>query len=664
MSRSAVNKPDLRRAASRRVVGEDAADSPALQLASLVDQAPTGDDWLHEIKYDGYRVLARVEAGKARLITRGGKDWTHRFPEIASAAARLPAADAVLDGEVAVLRDDGVTSFQALQNHLRHSGGDLAYFIFDLLEQDGEDLRRLALEQRKRRLEDLLSSSPSSLRYSDHVVGNGPAFFTRACDYGLEGIISKRRDAPYSGGRGRDWLKVKCGRRQEFVIVGYTAPGGSRAGFGALLVAAYDESGSLRYAGRVGTGFSDRVLADLKRRLDAISVHAAPVADPPRGAAARGVTWTAPELVAEVAFTEFTEEGLLRHPSFQGLREDKPSADVRIERAVTGAGASRRKTAPARPVRRSGPGGGGDVGRSAGREVVEVAGVALTSPHKVLYAAQGITKLDLARYYERVGEWILPLIAHRPLTLVRCPSGHEECFYQKHLDASAHPAIHRVQVDPGPDAQPYGAVDSVAGLVALVQMGVLELHTWGARRDRLEQPDRITMDLDPDEGLAWSRVVEAALELREFLADLGLESFLKTTGGKGLHLVVPIRRRDGWDEVKEFTRAVAAAVAADAPGRYTLNISKAKRKGRVLIDYLRNGRGATAVEAFSTRARAGAPVAVPVRWSELGPRLSPNRFDIFSLPRRLASLRSDPWEGYHEVRQGITAPMKRAVGLR
>lgn len=298
------------------------------------------------------------------------------------------------------------------------------------------------------------------------------------------------------------------------------------------------------------------------------------------------------------------------------------------------------------------------------RDAVEVAGVVLTSPHKVLYAAQGITKLDLARYYEGVAEWMLPLVANRPLTLVRCPAGHEQCFYQKHLDASAHPSIARVVVDAGADAQPYGAVDSAAGLVALVQMGVLEIHTWGARRDRLEQPDRITLDLDPDEGLAWGRVADAARELKAFLDQLGLASFLKATGGKGLHLVVPIRRSAGWDEVKEFSRAVAAAVAADAPGRYTLNISKARRKGRVLLDYLRNGRGATAIEAFSTRARAGAPVAVPVRWSELGPKLRPDGFDIFRLPRRLASLRGDPWEEYHTVRQGITARMKRAVGMK
>lgn len=303
------------------------------------------------------------------------------------------------------------------------------------------------------------------------------------------------------------------------------------------------------------------------------------------------------------------------------------------------------------------------MGGKGSRDAVEVAGVAISSPHKVLYAEQGITKLDLARYYEGVAEWMLPLIAERPLTLVRCPGGYRQCFYQKHLDASAHAAIDRVAVDPEPDAQPYGAVNSVAGLVALVQMGVLEMHTWGARRDRIEQPDRITLDLDPDEGLPWTRVVEAALEVRTFLGGLGLASFLKTTGGKGLHLVIPIRRREGWDEVKEFSRAIAAALAADAPGRYTLNVSKASRTGRVLIDYLRNGRGATAIEAFSTRARPGAPVAVPVRWSELGPRLSPGRFDLFRVPRRLASLRSDPWEGYDQVQQGITAKMKRAVGV-
>jgi bifunctional non-homologous end joining protein LigD len=646
------------------------AEAPAPQLATLVDGAPAGDEWWHEIKFDGYRVLGVLTDGGVRLFTRNGKDWTHRFPALAEALAGLDVASCVVDGEVAVLDADGVTSFQALQNVLRRSAGTLLYYLFDLLEHDGQDLRSEPLSVRKEILARLLGHGAVTggaggevgvLRYSDHVEGDGAAFHRQACKHGLEGVISKRRSAPYRSGRGRDWLKVKCGRNQEFVVVGYTSPSGSRVGLGALLLAAYEPGGGLRYRGRVGTGFSEATLRDLRRRLKRLERVTAAVSDPPRGAAVRGVTWVSPELVAEIAFTGWTDDGKLRHPVYKGLREDKAASEVVVERAAARVRVA--ATPPARPAARRR--GGRSVRATRDRDVIEVAGVALTSPHKVLWAGQGITKLDLARYYERVADWMLPHVAGRPLTLVRCPSGYDgECFYQKHMDASAHEAIRRVQVQEESGAQPYGAVDTAAGLVALVQMGVLEVHAWGARTDRLEQPDRITIDLDPDEGLAWSRVTEAARAVRDFLADLGLESFLKTTGGKGLHVVIPIRRGGDWDEVKEFSRSVAAAVAAESPGRYTLSVSKAKRQGRILIDYLRNGRGATAIEAYSTRARPGAPVAVPVRWSELGPRLSSDRFDIFRLPRRLASLRSDPWEGYEQVRQSVTVRMKRSVGMR
>jgi bifunctional non-homologous end joining protein LigD len=655
--------------------GKRAAEAAAPQLASLAAAAPDGPDWIHEIKFDGYRLAAVRRRGGVRLVTRNGKDWTDRFPSIAAAVEGLPGGDLDLDGEVAVLGPDGVTSFQRLQNHLRDGRDDLLYFVFDLLRTERGDLRQDPLTARKALLADLLKKATDPLRYSEHVSGKGPAFFAQACRHGLEGIISKRGDAPYRSGRGRDWLKVKCGRRQEFAVVGYTQPAGTRVGIGALVIGARSGDGELRYAGRVGTGFSDRVLWELRRRLSGSHVTAPPVVNPPGGRAGREIQWVEPELVAEISYTDWTDEGVLRHPSYQGLREDKSVDDVWIEAAepVSGHAAA----AGAHPKGRSKVVGKRSGARSAKRpavgragsgrrdEAVAVAGVRLTSPHKVLYAQQGITKLDLARYYEAVADWMLPYVAGRPLTLVRCPAGRDgHCFYQKHMDPSADSAIRRVRVDAEPDAQPYGAVDSVAGLVALVQMGVLEIHTWGSRRDRLEQPDRITFDLDPDEGLPWPRIVAAALEVRDFLGDLGLESFLKTTGGKGLHLVVPVRRKGDWDEVKEFARAVSAAIAEDAPGRYTTNISKAKRKGRVLIDYLRNGRGATAVEAFSTRARAGAPVSAPIRWDELTPRLRSDRFDVRSLPRRLASLRNDPWADYRRTSQAVTLKMKRAVGMK
>ncbi|MEX0890663.1 MAG: DNA ligase D [Gemmatimonadota bacterium] len=616
---------------------------PRAQLARLAAEAPAGAGWLHEIKYDGYRILAVVRDGRVRLLSRNGKDWTARLGPIADAVAALELEEAVLDGEVAVQLPDGSTSFQALQNARAAAGADLRYFLFDVLEADGRDLRARPLEERKAWLEALLKGRKAGVvAYSEHVVGNGPAFFAQACRHGLEGIISKRSGSPYRAGRGGHWLKVKCSRRQEFVVGGFTEAAGARSHFGALLVGAHDASGNLRYAGKVGTGFTAAVLRKLHDRLQVLERPAPPFSNPPRGAGARGVHWVEPAMVVEVAFTEMTGDGSLRHPSFKGLREDKPAADVvfedgQEEEVTTESGPS--KAAPTR-----------------------VAGVRLTSPDRVLYKAQGITKLDLARYYEAVAEWMLPHVRNRPLTLVRCPTGYQECFYQKHIEASSPESIVRVEVNPD-DPRPYGAVDSAAGLVALAQIGALELHTWGARRDRLERPDRFTLDLDPDPSVPWKRVLEAAFQLRDLLDELGLRSFPKTTGGKGLHLVVPIERRSGWDEVKEFSRRLGAVLEEANPGRYTLNISKAKRQGRVLIDYLRNGRGATAVEVYSTRARAGAPVAVPVRWDELGPKLKPDRYNIKNLPRRLASLREDPWAEYFDVRQSITAAMRRAVGM-
>jgi bifunctional non-homologous end joining protein LigD len=638
------------------------------QLASPAAHAPAGADWVHEIKYDGYRVLCDVRGGAARLWTRNGKDWTERFPAVAVALARLDVRNALLDAEIAVLDTGGRTSFSALQRYLTESRGELRAYLFDLLQLDGEDVRDRPLVERKELLSRLLRSTRPPLQYSDHVTGRGPSFHARACRMGLEGIISKRAASPYRSGRGRDWLKVKCQRVQEFVVVGYTAPQGSRSGFGALLLAGRGEDGSFRYVGRVGTGFSARQLVELEQELGRLAVSKAPVSNPPRGAGARGVTWVEPEWVVQVEYTEWTADGMLRHPSYKGRREDKSASEVWLEAeagaeggpVAEGGGSMSTKGSGRAGQARSGKGGTG-----GGRERASVSGVSLSNPHRVLYADQGITKYDLALYYETVAEWILPHIADRPLTLVRCPSGQAgECFYQKHMDESAHPAIHRFPISEAEGARDYGAVDSLAGLIALVQIGVLELHTWGSRRDRLEKPDRFTLDLDPDAELPWKRVVAAALEVRGVLHALGLESFVKTTGGKGLHVVVPIARRLEWDAVKEFTKRVSEAMAADAPGRYTTNISKAQRTGRILIDYLRNGRGATAVEAYSTRARPGAPVAVPVRWDELGPKLTSDRFDVFRLPRRLASLRADPWEGYFEVRQGITAAMRRAVGMR
>lgn len=640
---------------------------PQPQLATLVAQAPDGDDWLHEIKYDGFRLLAVLEDGSVRLLTRNGKDWTDRYPSVAAELAELPADTAIVDGEVVVVLPDGRTSFQALQNvQSGGSAGVLRFMAFDLIHLDGVDVSRQPLDERKALLETVLGGLPGDVvQYSDHVEGHGPAFYRQACRLGLEGIISKRRDAPYRPGRGREWLKVKCLREQEFVIVGYTAPQGARTGFGALWLAAHDDDGRLLQVGKVGTGFDTALLRTLHRRLRSLAVDEPPVANPPRGAAARGVRWVAPELVAQVAFTEMTADRSLRHPTFRGLREDKAAADVVFEspapldadsssggdmgtrKARTSGVASQRSSASSRSATRT------------RRDRVEIAGISLSNPDKVLYADAGITKLDLARYYDAVADWILPHIQDRPLTLVRCPSGRGDCFYQKHIGENAHPSILRVAI-PG-DPEPYGAVRNLTGLIALVQLGVLELHTWGARRDRVELPDRIVLDLDPDPAVPWERVVDAARQVREALRLLDLESFVKTTGGKGLHVVVPFRRGPGWDEVKAFSQGVAQAVSGASPGEYTLNISKAKRRNRILIDYLRNGMGATAIESYSTRARPGAPVAVPLSWDELGPDVREDHFNIRNVPQRLQSLKEDPWKDYAAVKQSITAAVRKKV---
>jgi bifunctional non-homologous end joining protein LigD len=652
------------------------------QLATLVAAPPAGDEWIHEIKYDGYRVFAEVDGGRAKLLTRRGKDWTDQFSPIGAAAAALPVRSAVLDGEVVVLEADGRTSFQALQNALSEGRtDDLVYFAFDLLYLDGYDLRPVPLGARKQALETVLAAAPGGgpLRWSDHVQGDGKSFFRQACSFALEGVVSKRADLSYHPGRGRDWLKIKCLQRQEMVVGGFTDPEGSRTGLGALLVGAY-EGGELRYAGKVGTGFTIETLEQLRRRLDRLERREPPFSNPPRGAEARGVHWVEPKLVAEVAFTEWTRDGHLRHPTFKGLREDKdprevvrevPEAPEAAEAATDpeparesskgrghGAKASKAKSSAAKSS------GAAKARSSAARSAVEVAGVRLSNPDKVLYPDRRLTKRDLALYYERIADWILPHLRDRPLTIVRCPEGQQgQCFYQKHVTDQFPRSIVRVEIEEGGKTVNYGAVNSLAGLVALVQMGVLELHIWGAHRDRVERPDYAVFDLDPDEGLAWSRVVEGARLMRDLLAELGLRSFLKTTGGKGLHVVLPLARRHGWDEVKSFTKAVAEMVAAADPARYTSHMPKAQRKGRIYIDYLRNQRGATSIAAYSTRSRPGAPVSAPLAWDELDSEARANTFTVENLPQRLDRLAADPWAGFAAVRQWITADMRRAVGL-
>jgi bifunctional non-homologous end joining protein LigD len=644
-----------------------------VELATLAKQAPEGDDWLHEIKFDGYRMLCRIDGDKARFISRNGHEWTRKFPELAAAAARLPVKQAMLDGEVVALEPNGVTRFQGLQQAFQTGRtGDLAYFVFDVLHVDGRDVTRLPLVDRKKIAKAIVTQrGQPSIRYSDHLEGSGEQICSEACRLHLEGIVSKRRDSAYRPGRGLDWLKVKCSQREEFVIGGFTAPGGSRDHFGAILIGYHDQAGKLVYAGRVGTGFDQRTLAALHRKFAKLKQARSPFANlAGTTGAARGVTWLRPKLVAEIEFSNWTDDGLLRHPAFQGLREDKPAQDVVRDEPISSneVKALQRQPANGRAKQRAAASknNNGKIAHVASRNGadIEVAGVRLSHPDKVLYPAAGISKHDLANYYAAVAEWMLPHVVHRPLAVVRCPAGQGgKCFFQKHPGEGAAEELREVDVAASGESEFHLAIDDLAGLVALVQMSVLEIHVWGSRVSKLESPDRLTFDLDPDPTVQWPAVVRAARDVRATLEELGLTSFLKTTGGKGLHVVVPIQPKLDWDEAKAFCKSVTDLIVGAAPDRYVGKMSKAARKGKIFIDYLRNGRGATAVAAYSTRARSGATVSTPIAWDELTARMRSDHFTIANVPMRLARLKHDPWEKIGTTRQSITQAMRKRLAL-
>jgi bifunctional non-homologous end joining protein LigD len=618
------------------------------QLATLVEDVPDGDDWLHEIKFDGYRMLATVADGATRLRTRTGLDWTSKFPTLAEAIAALPVDTALLDGEIVHLLPSGVTSFGALQQDIAEGKTEATtYMVFDLLYLDGWDLRAARLEDRKTLLESLLEpGADTQIRYSAHQAGLGPEFGAGVCEHKLEGTISKRRDARYQSGRSKTWLKMKCGNREELVIVGFTDPTGTRKGFGALLLGYFKPDGTLTYSGRVGTGFSTEFLADFAKHLRAIE-RKKPTVALPAGLSARGTHWVEPKYVAEIRFAKWTSDGVLREPSFVGLREDKKPRDIVLP--LPGARPPPSVAAAAAPVARDGS--------------AMVEGFRLTNAERVLYPESGITKLDLAHYYTAVAKQILPHLGKRPLSLLRCPEGiAHTCFFQKHLHAGVPKEIERVTIADKDEKETYLVINELKGLIGLVQMGVLEIHPWGSTVERLETPDRLFFDLDPDEGLSWQRVIDGAVAVRDALAEIGLRSFVKTTGGKGLHVVVPIKPSLAWDEAKAFTRALAQSMAKAAPGLYIATMSKKARAGRIFIDYLRNGRGATAVAAYSTRAKPGATVSTPVSWEEVEGGVRSDQFNIRNLPERLEST-PDPWAAFAKTRQAITAAMLRKYSV-
>ncbi|MGC4251569.1 MAG: DNA ligase D [Sphingobium sp.] len=571
----------------------DAAVMPRFvkpQLATLVDAVPVGNDWLHEIKFDGYRALIAVAGEKVTVFTRNGLDWTEKFGPLAREIAAMDLPPALIDGEIVAFGPDGNPSFSALQAVLKRGHGaeredaPLSFFAFDLLSLDGVDLKPLPAIERKERLEALLHQAKPPIHVADHVIGAGEALFHSLCGAGQEGIISKRADAPYRGDRTRNWVKVKCTRRQEFVIVGWIKSNAKGRGFRSLLLG-QNEGGKLVYKGKVGTGFDADCMAALVETMEPLAAEE-PALDVPR-AEARGARWIEPKLVAEVAFSEFTGDGRVRHGSFLGLRADKKAKDVKPER-------SQPPPAPASDVK-------------------------ISNPDRVIFPESGQTKGELADYYARIAPLMLPFAANRPISLVRCPQGRaKKCFFQKHDSGALGPHVRQVPIQEKDGAtEDYIYVEDADGLLACVQMGTIEFHGWGSRADAVEKPDRMIFDLDPDEGLDFGKVKQAAQDIRDRLSDIGLVSFAMLSGGKGVHVVVPLTPDHDWESHKDFASRFAQALSVAEPDRFTATMSKAKRKGRIFIDWLRNQRGSTAVLPYSARARASAPVAVPIGWDEL-----------------------------------------------
>lgn len=599
------------------------------QLATLVDAVPTGNGWMHEIKFDGYRALVAVKGREVRVYTRSGQDWTDKFAPLVEALAALDLPPALIDGEIVAHDAAGNPDFSTLQKVLKRGRGAqgaddvLAFHAFDLLEIDGEDLSGLPNIERKERLEALLAEASPPIQVADHVIGAGERLLRGMCDAGQEGIISKAIDAPYASRRSRDWVKVKCTRRQEFVIVGWKASASRGRPFASLLLAQH-EGDALVYRGNVGTGFDSDSLDDLAAKLKRIERKTPPV-EVDR-TAARGVTWVTPKLVAEIAFAELTAEGRVRHASFLGLRGDKPAGEVRPEQPEPAPG-------------------------SASAEVV------ISNGDRVIFPDSGQTKGELADYYTAVAPLMLPFVANRPVSLVRCPQGRaRKCFFQKHDSGSFGDGVHHVPIrEKDGGHEDYLFVKDARGILQCVQMGTIEFHGWGARTDAVEAPDRMVFDLDPDEDLEFGAITRAASDIRAQLADLGLVSFAMLSGGKGVHVVVPLTPGHSWDAHKDFARRFSEALALTEPERFTATMSKAKRKGKIFIDWLRNQRGATAVMPYSARARSRAPVAVPIPWTELEQADNAQPFAIGDAAALIRRARSAALAGWGFAAQTLPA---------
>ncbi len=598
------------------------------QLATLVDAAPTGSDWLFEYKYDGYRLLLATGDGAATAWTRNANDWSDKFRGLIKAASKLPAG-CLIDGEAVALNKGGKPDFQLLQSTLKGGDADLAFYAFDLLVDRGKDITKLGNLERKQRLAALLDGIGGPILYGDHVVAKGEQLFKAICADKGEGIIAKKADAPYRGKRTRNWLKVKCIERQEFVIVGWTESDKKR-GFRSLLLATHERR-KLSFAGKVGTGFSGETMKDLLGRMTPLEVDKPPVAVP--RTEHKGAHWIEPKLVAEIAFTEFTSDGILRHPSFIGLREDKPARQVKREEA--------------KPLQKA--------EKKGERATALSFGVKISNPDREIYPEDGLTKQDLADYYAQVQALIMVDSANRPITLIRCPQGRaKKCFFQKHDSGAMGEHVLNVPIkEKKGGKQDYLYVDDPRGLLELVQMGTIEFHGWGSRIEKVEHPDRLVFDFDPDEGLDFKAVREAAVRLRDLLAELGLTTFPLLTGGKGIHVVAPLDQTADWPEVSSFAERFAKAVAEAEPKRFTANIRKAQRKGRIFLDWLRNQRGSTAVLPYSARAREGAPVAAPIAWKELDVYEGGNAFCIRDADKLIERESSKMLAGWGKAKQAL-----------
>ena len=598
------------------------------QLATLVDEVPAGNAWIHEIKYDGYRLLLAVGDGVATAWTRNGLDWSDKFKALVKTAARLPAG-CLIDGEAVALDDQGRPSFQLLQSTLKGGGAPLAFYAFDLLVDRGKDIRKKPNVERKERLAALLEGVPGPILYGDHIIGRGEEMFDAVCKQGGEGIISKKASATYSGTRTRNWLKVKCIQRQEFVIVGWSESD-KRRGFRSLLLGT-KEGRKLTYAGKVGTGFNAQLIEDLMERMEPLAIDKAAV-EVPR-AERKGAHWIKPKLVAEIAFAQFTEDGVLRHPSFIGLREDKPAS--KVVREVP----KHLSKAEKKPK----------------RATADSFGIEISSPGRVIFPELGLTKKDLADYYAAIEPLIMVDAADRPMTLIRFPSGRTgQSFFQKHDTGSFGPHVKHIPIEEKDgETEDYLYFDDIKGLLACVQMGTIEFHGWGSKVGKVEYPDRLVFDLDPDEGLEFANVKDAAVTIRELLRGLALESFPLLTGGKGIHVVVPLDASADWPTVKSFAERFSRAIAEAEPKTFTANIRKVERKGRIFLDWLRNQRGATAVMPYSARGREGAPVAAPVTWDELDKYDSGHHFSIRDADELLKRASSKALAGWGKAKQAL-----------